>query len=293
MSRRVLRASLTRPVDGGTASLVPDPDLPDGWVLLVDGTQQSHVDLADPTHLAFEYMRRIGHVIDLMPPGPVRAVHLGGGAMALARYTSATRPRSANLVVDNDAALVSLVRAHLPWPRSHDIRVRTADARETLQSLRTASADLVILDVFASARTPGRLTSLEAFEQVARVLDEAGTFVANIADQAALTYARRFVAGVVRTFGDVLVAAEPSVLRGRRFGNLVVVARRPGALPLDVSALTRRCASDPWPARVLHGPDLDAFVAENRPFDDATAQGSPHPPRGVLAPPPGGTGPVG
>jgi spermidine synthase len=262
--------------------LVPDPDSPDGWVLLVDGTQQSHVDLADPGRLAFEYMRRIGHVIDLLPAGHLRVVHLGGGAMALARYTSATRPHSRNLVVESDAALVDLVREHLPWPRSYQIRVRTSDARQALAGLRPGHADLVILDVFAGARTPGSLTSVEAFGMVRQALAPTGTAVANIADEAPLAYARRFVAGMVEVFDEVLVAAEPSVLRGRRFGNLIVVGQPATAPPLDVSALTRRCAGDPWPARVLHAEAVAAFVSGHPPFDDTDAPGSPEPPAGVF-----------
>jgi spermidine synthase len=282
MGRRALRGTVTGSVAGGEATLVPDPDLPEGWLLLVDGTQQSHVDLADPSHLVFEYMRRIGHVIDLLPPGPLRVVHLGGGAMALARYASATRPRTRNLVVENDAALVDLVRTHLPWPRDHQIRVRIGEARAALESLPDESADLIVLDVFASARTPGNLTTVEAFGHVRRVLTPAGTLVANIADENPLTYARRYVSGVSATFDRVVVAAEPAVLRGRRFGNLIVVAQSPWAEPLDIAALTRRSAGDPWPARVLHAADLDGFVGDHLPFADATATGSPVPPPGVF-----------
>ncbi len=36
--------------------------------MLVDGTPQSHVDLDDPRYLEFEYMRRLGHLIDLAAP---------------------------------------------------------------------------------------------------------------------------------------------------------------------------------------------------------------------------------
>ncbi len=282
MGRRALRGTVTRMVAGGEATLVPDPDLPEGWLLLIEGTQQSHVDLADPSRLVFEYMRRIGHVIDLLPPGPLRVVHLGGGAMALARYASASRPRTRNLVIEHDAALVELVRVHLPWPREHQIRVRTAEARAALESLPDGSADLIILDVFASAQTPGNLTTVEAFGHVRRVLTPGGTLVANIADENPLTYARRYVAGVRATFDRVVVAAEPSVLRGRRFGNLIVVGQSPWAEPLDLAALTRRSAGDPWPARVLHGADLEGFVGDHLAFTDATATGSPIPPPGVF-----------
>ena len=283
MGRRALRGTRTVQVAGGQATLVPDPDLAAGWVLLVDGTQQSHVDLDDPTHLAFEYVHRIGHVIDLLPDGPLRAVHLGGGAMTLARYVSATRPRSRNLVVEHDPVLVELVREHLPWPREHRIRIRSADARSALEALAPESADLVILDVFASARTPGNLTTVEAFDHVRRVLGPTGTLVANIADESPLRYARSYVAGVRATFSRVAVCAEPAVLRGRRFGNLVVVAQDEAAPPLDLDLLARRCASDPWPARVVHGDALRDLVAAHPPYRDDSAPGSPEPPPGILS----------
>ena len=80
----------------------------------------------------------------------------------------------------------------------------------------------------------------------------------------------------------MLVAAEPAVLRGRRFGNLIVVGRTAAAAPMEVTALVRRCASDPWPARVLHGADLARFVGDHRPFLDASAPGSPMPPPGFF-----------
>ncbi len=282
MGRRALRGTVTRAVAGGEASLVPDPDLPGGWMLLIEGTQQSHVDLEQPDRLAFEYMRRIGHIIDVLPPGPLRIVHLGGGAMSIARYASATRPRTRNLVVERDAELVELVRSHLPWPREYQIRVRVAEARTALESLPDAGADLIILDVFAGARTPGNLTSVEAFGQAQRALTPGGTLVANIADENPLTYARRYLAGVQQVFDRVAVAAEPAVLRGRRFGNLVVVAQPAGAPPLDLNLLARHCAGDPWPARLVHGRDLDTFVGGHRPFTDATAAGSPVPPPGIF-----------
>ncbi|MFD1534472.1 spermine synthase, partial [Pseudonocardia aurantiaca] len=75
---RVARALVRAEVDHGLAELVGDPDRPQGWTLLLNGTAQSHVDLDDPTHLEFEYVRRLGHVVDLLPAARPRVLHLGG-----------------------------------------------------------------------------------------------------------------------------------------------------------------------------------------------------------------------
>jgi spermidine synthase len=117
-------------------------------MLLVDGVPQSHVDLDDPSYLDFEYVRRLGHVIDTAAPAaqPLRVLHLGAGALTLARYVTATRPSSTQLAVEVDAALVDLVRRRLPL---RGVRVRIGDARAVLERLRAGSFDVVIADVFA------------------------------------------------------------------------------------------------------------------------------------------------
>ncbi|MFD1051433.1 spermine synthase, partial [Kibdelosporangium lantanae] len=59
-----------RQVRFGTAELMRDLDRPNGWLLSVDGVAQSYVDLDDPTYLDFEYVRRMGDIVDGLPPGP-------------------------------------------------------------------------------------------------------------------------------------------------------------------------------------------------------------------------------
>src|SRR6185503_11516811 len=60
-------------VAGGTAELLADADRDGSWMLLVEGTPQSHVDLDDPAHLEFEYVRRMGHVLDLAAAPALRS----------------------------------------------------------------------------------------------------------------------------------------------------------------------------------------------------------------------------
>jgi spermidine synthase len=269
--------------------LLGDLDRPHAWMLLVDGTPQSHVDLDDPEYLEFEYMRRLGHVADLAGPAgqPLRVLHLGGGALTLARYVAATRPGSDQLAVEADETVADLVRRRLPLrqparsrTRTGRIRVRVADARAVLESVAAGSFDLVVADVFAGAQTPAHLTSAEFLTAASRALRPAGIFTANIGDGPPLEHARRRVATVRAVFAESGLIAETGVLRGRRFGNLVVIA---ADRELPVAELIRRTAADPFPARVLDGPDLDQFVAGSRSIADADAAPSPAPPPDVFA----------
>ncbi|MCZ2859282.1 spermidine synthase [Blastococcus sp. VKM Ac-2987] len=269
------------PVAGGTAELLADADRDGAWMLLVDGTPQSHVDLDDPAHLEFEYVRRMGHVLDLAaePGAALDVVHLGGGALTLPRYVATTRPGSRQRVVEIDEPLTGLVRDFLPLPRHARVRVRAADAREALGTMRTASADVVVTDVFAGARTPAHLTTAEFAAEVARVLRPGGVAVANVADGPPLRFARGQVATLRTAFRHVCLLAEPGTLRGRRFGNLVAVA---SDAELPLADLSRACARDPMPSRVVDGGDLDRFTGNARPVPDAEAQPSPEPPDGVF-----------
>ncbi|GAB3449680.1 fused MFS/spermidine synthase [Streptomonospora sediminis] len=262
--------------------LMRDADRPDSWLLLVDGTPQSHVDLSDPTYLDFEYVQRIGHVVDLAaPPGePLRVLHLGAGALTLARYVAATRPGSRQRAVDNNPRLIELVRESLPWGRRTDLRVAVGDARGWLAERRGGSADLVVCDVFAGAQTPAALTSTEFFADAARVLDPGGVCAVNVGDGRRLRHVRAQAATLAAVFAHTALIAAPGVLRGRRFGNFVVLGSQ---RPLPADELTRRAHRDPDMARVLAGQVLERFVAGAAPVSDATATDSPAPPDDVFA----------
>jgi spermidine synthase len=270
------------PVDGGVAELLADADRDGSWMLLLNDTPQSHVDLGDPTHLEFEYVRRIGHVLDVAaePGTALDVVHLGGGALTLPRYVAVTRPGSRQRVVEIDQPLTDLVRAHLPLPRGARIRVRADDARVGLAALHPRSADVVVCDVFAGARTPGHLTSAEFAADVHRVLRPGGVYAANVADGPPLRFARGQVATLRSLFRHVCLLAEPGTLRGRRFGNLVAVA---SDTELPIHDYVRRCARDPMPARVVHGADLARFAGTALPVHDVDAVASPEPPDGVFS----------
>jgi spermidine synthase len=277
--------TLSEQVDSGTAELSPDPDRPNAWLLRLNGTAQSHVDLDDPTHLEFEYVQRLGHVVDLLAPPnkPVRALHLGGGGFTLPRYIAATRPRSTQQVVEIDGALIELLRRALPPEKNARIRIRNGDAREVMSRAPSDTFDLVVSDVFSGARTPAHLTSVEFVQEAERTMVADGVYASNIGDGNALVYARAQASTVRAVFEHVAVIAEPGILRGRRFGNLIIVGSH---VELPIEQLVRRTAGDPFPGRVEHGQRLERFIGGAKPTTDATATLSPSPPPGTWGLPP-------
>ncbi|PCG82501.1 spermidine synthase-like protein [Streptomyces sp. WZ.A104] len=270
-----------RDVDCGTARLLPDIDRDRAWLLTVDDAPQSYVDLDDPTHLEFEYVRRLAHVVDVAaePGAPLVVLHLGGGALTLPRYVAATRPGSRQDVVEADRGLLRLVGEHLPLPEGSGITVHAADARARLEAAAPASADLLIADVFGGSRVPAHLTSVEYARAAGRALRPHGIYAANLADSAPFAFLRSQLANFSAVFPEAALIGEPAVLRGRRFGNVVLLASH---APVDAAPLTRRCAADAFPARVTHGEAVTRFMGAARPVADADAVASPEPPDGAF-----------
>ncbi|MEU6251957.1 fused MFS/spermidine synthase [Streptomyces sp. NPDC047043] len=272
---------VTRTVDHGTAKLMPDVDRKRAWLLTVDGAPQSYVDLDEPEHLEFEYARRLGHVLDIVaePGSPLDVLHLGGGALTLPRYLAATRPGSRQDVVEADRALLELVVEHLPLPDGAAITLHTADARAWLESAPAHSADVLVADVFGGSRVPAHLTTLAYAREADRVLRHTGVYLANLADAAPFAFLRSQLATFAAVFEELVLIAEPAVLRGRRFGNAVLAAAHH---PLDAVALARLTAGDAFPARVEYGPGIREFTRGARPVRDEDAVPSPEPPDGAF-----------
>jgi len=252
---------------------------------VVDGAPQSHVDLDDPRYLEFEYVRRIATSLDLTAPPlmPLRVLHLGGGGLTLARYLAVSRPGSRQRVVEADAKLVDFVREHLPWPADPKLKLRVGDARTELAKARDDEFDVVIVDVFAGARTPASVRSVEFVREAARVLHPDGRYLVNMTDGPPLGLARAQVATVSAVFPQACLVADSSVLRGRRFGNLVLTAAN---TPLPTADIARRVAGDWFPGRLLTGAELTRFAGGETVVTDADATPSAPPPVGMFGPRP-------
>ena len=279
MARRRRESDGLHHVDGGTAELVRDDTGSAGWTLLLDGLPSSHVDLEDPTRLEFEYVRWLGDAVDLLaPPGePLVVTHLGGGAATRPRSVAATRPGSRQVVYEVDAALVELVRRELPLRGVRGLKVRVLDARAGIAELPAGSQDVVVRDAFTGLSVPGHLMTAQCAGEVARALRPAGTYLLNVADRAPFRLAAGEAATLLSVFAHVALVSEPAVLRGRRQGNLVLLA---SVAPLPVDALARRVASGPVQGRVRTTDAVRAMAGGRRPWHDGDELPLPDPPPG-------------
>ncbi|MEY4039673.1 MAG: hypothetical protein RLZZ52_541 [Actinomycetota bacterium] len=271
--------SLTLKSSGLRASIEPDPYQDGAFILEVDGTPQSHVFIDDPGELFFEYIRRIGHVLDVYgePGTPITAVHLGGGALTLPRYIEATRPGSRQQVIELEQDLIDFVREHMPLQRGANIRIRYGDAREVMGKLPTGlhgNVDVVIVDVFSGARTPAHVTSVEFYREAAQLLSPHGVLIINVADGPGLAFARGQAATVQAVLPNVIALAETQVLKGRRFGNVVLVGSNDDSIG---DWLPRLLAGGPHPAKAVEGAEMTQFIGSAPIVLDSTAIASPTP----------------
>ncbi|GAA4662068.1 spermidine synthase [Arthrobacter cryoconiti] len=236
--------------DTGTAELIADADNANGWLLMLNGAQSSHVDLADPLRLEFEYMRWIMALVeDRWAPGAkLRTLSLGGAACSMPRYLVAAFPNSRNVVVEIDGKLAHYVRSWFDLPRAPLLKLRVGEAREVTQSLSEASRDLIIRDVFSGTRTPHALTTSEFTDIAKNVLMPDGVYIVNCGDSPTLLTARREAATIAAAFEYVVIIADPAMLKGRRSGNIIIAGSQ---APLgDGAALPRRLLGGAMPAQL-------------------------------------------
>lgn len=242
--------SETYPIDTGEAEVHHEPD--GSMVLLVNGVPSSHIVPGEPERLDFEYMRWIADFLNSLQLGDTprwpksRLTHLGGAACSLPRCFAAAWPGSRNTVVEIDSRLAELARELFDVPRSPAVKIRVGDAREVTDSFKPATRDVLIRDVFAQALTPRELTTVEFYQQVRTCLSENGVYVANCGSHADLKEAKEELAGMCEVFPHVAAIADPPMLKGRRYGNIVLIGAN---TPLEASPqLTRDLLKGAVPA---------------------------------------------
>ena len=224
------------------AAVRSDPERSSGRTLVLDGASHSYVDLDDPTHLEYDYVRGVVATIDsAFPPGvPLRAHHLGGGGLTVPHYLAATRPGTRSTVSEIDPGVLRLNRERLGLEPDDGIELTVEDARLGLGRLESDRVDLVVGDAFGGLSVPWHLTTRETVEEIERVLDDDGVYVLNVIDSGSMDFARAEAATLAGVFEHVAVASKPAgVARttGQRGANIVLAASN---RPFDGQAVAAR-----------------------------------------------------
>lgn len=296
-------------LDNRKAKLMESRRRPGHYELSVDGIAQSVVSMTDPTTLEYAYTQHIARAIDAAAErgAPLFTVHLGAGALTLARYVEATRPGSPQLVVEFEPALYAAVVAALPLPPGVDLRVVFGDARAvadadlprtdhpdtdrsavpeppspglgassmggTAVDTDWVDARFTVVDLWDAAVIRHRVASQEFYRRVA-ARSAAGAVVAvNLLDGHPFEYSRRQAATLRSVFQNVAVVldAEPEDDEGP-LGNVVVFASdEPLSVVTDPDLL-----GSPRP-HMLHDASLTAWIDGARIMTDADGTDSPDP----------------
>lgn len=210
------------------AVVVADPQRPSGRTLELDGLRHSYVDLDDPRHLEFPYIRAVVAGIDTAYPGeqPLRAYHLGGGGLTVPRYLAETRPGTRSIVSEIDPGVLAVDERLLGFRPDERVQVRIEDGRLGLRRIADDSRDLIVGDAFGGVSVPWHLTTREAIADVDRALSPDGIYVLNLLDSGPLDFARAEVATLRTQFRFVALTAETGLVDDPRNegGNLVVIA---------------------------------------------------------------------
>jgi spermidine synthase len=259
---------VTRAKGDMVVELMQDLDRPGAYWLVVDASEQSFVDLDDPTHLEFEYVQMMAYIIESAFPEdiPLTALHLGGGLCTVPRWIAELHPGSRQRVAENSPEIAAMARSLGDLTPIADLVI--TDGLTMLREAIPGSLDLVVVDVYEGPETVLSVFTHEALESARQALRPGGWYIANLSDAIPFALTKVVVATSQELFRNVVLLAEPATLRGRRSGN-VVLGVSDSELPLE--SIVRRAASGPLRARVVAGDDLTDFVGDARPAYDVDA----------------------
>jgi hypothetical protein len=239
-----------------------DPQRPSGRLLRQDDMDASYVDLADPRHLEFDYVRWARLVLRSF--GARHVLHIGGAGCSLPRALLADDADSRHEVFEIDQRVLEFARTHLGLRRQPGLKLRVADGRAALSARADDSAQAIVIDAFVGARVPRHLVTADALAVCAAV---APLTVVNVVDTAGWRDARAIAAGL----GDAYTHVGALGSGSRRGGNIVLFG---SAAESRLNLLESLAAADASPARVLAASDLTGSVPWRDQRDNSSASSS-------------------
>jgi spermidine synthase len=244
--------------------VVEDPDRPSGRLLVLDRGHNSYVDLADPTHLEFRYIRVMVDLIDTEAPrGALDVLSIGGGGFTFPAYLDATRPGTDHVVLEIDASLIEIGRNDFGFGDEADVIID--DARRSIERVLPRSVDVVIGDAFTGLTVPWHLTTVEFVKMIAARLRPEGIYTVNVIDRGAREFVRAEAATLTEVFDHVAVVAPAEYLAGIRGGNFVLVGSNG---PIDIEGVEAAIKARGGVEQAIAGPGLVEFIDGSRALVD-------------------------
>jgi len=241
------------------ATIYDDDLIPGSKILAIGDAPQSHVNLAHPEEVFYEYLARIANHLAVLhsPEKPLKMLHLGAGALTLARWASVIYPSSTHVAVDIERELLDFVLTQLPLPEKCQLRPIVSDARSVLtDQLKDEKFDVIVLDIFSGPEAPEHLTTPDYYEELRDSLTEGGLLFVNIGDDPPLNFAKSQVHASQRAFEFVMLSSSPEMFTQRYPGNLILTATKK---PLSEDLVQQCQAAGPYPSEVRYSLDLDRF----------------------------------
>lgn len=241
------------------ATIYDDDLIPGSKILAIGDAPQSHVNLAKPQDIFYEYLARIANHLHTLRPDdrPLKMLHLGAGALTLARWASVIYPSSTHVAVDIERELLDFVLAQLPLPAQCHLTPLVADARSVLaEELSGQEFDVIVLDIFSGPEAPEHLTTPEYYAELKQSLAADGLLFVNIGDDPPLDFTSSQIRAATAAFEFVMLSSTPEMFTRRFPGNLILTASQERIAEETV----QRCQSaGPHPSQIRHSVDLDRF----------------------------------
>ena len=243
------------------ARLIPERGTNGGYSLVIEGTTQSHVNPRDPHDLQLEYARLVVAIVDgcRAHGEPIRALHLGAGGLTIPRYLGATRPGSAQHVVELHRELLEFVLDVLPLEEGTELTVEYDDARVAVERAARSGGgyDVAVVDVFSGSVAPRHLSTAEFFTSLGGLLASDGIIIVNTLATAGADTGREIAATLASVRPEVMALVSPAVLDGTSLGNIVFAA---SSTPFPLEEILRTANEGGRPVIALEGASFAAFV---------------------------------
>ena len=195
---------------------------------------QTCVDINDPKHIVFAYVRMIFAGL-LVNPEPTRALMIGMGGGTISSVLTSIYPDLTMDLVEVDAAVVKVATDYFGFRKTPQIDVHVTDgrvfARRALR--RKEKYDLIILDAFTGEYIPEHLMTVEFLENIKSLLTPGGIVIANTFTGSSLYHHESATYSAV--FGPFFNLKMPGT------GNRVIVASTvdlPNSETLMANAMT-------------------------------------------------------